>query len=154
MVLFKNLIRLNQIKLIRLCSQTSNVNYAKTMPSYSHQREGLLIKLLESYNFNEKQFRNVCKFVISNQIQLNDHDLIKIDNSIKFWKKFVVEKPKIDRDTDEVIDHNYVLALLEPSLLFIDCVEMKKRIDLVQKSGFVDGKGDISRLFLRAPRGE
>ena len=130
------------------------MNLADTMPNYFKQRQGLLIELLKTHEFNDKQRDNVCKFVIDNQIQLTDQDLIRIDNSIKFWNKYIDEKPTSSKDGSELIDHNYVLGLIEPSLLFIDCFEMKKRVTLVQKSGFVDSKQDMAKLFIAAPKGK
>lgn len=136
---------------IRLCS--TNVDYADTMPNYFKQREELLINLLKNHDFSDKQQNSICKFVKENQIQLTDQDLFKIDNSVKFWKKFVLEKPRLSKDKEELIDHLHVLSITEPSLLFIDSMEMKKRVNLVQHSGFCDSKSDVANLFMKAPKG-
>ena len=148
--MLRNLVRSNQRLLTRHCS---SVNFADTMPSYFRQREGLLIELLKSHDFNDKQQISICEFVKTNQIQLTDQDLFKIDNSVKFWKKFVLEKPRLSKNNEDLIDHLHVLAITEPSLLFIDSAEMKKRVNLVQLSGFCDSKSDVANLFIKAPKG-
>lgn len=154
----KNLIKLNsKNQFIRmfcnLKSSNTNQNYAETMPVYLKQREALLKELLKKYRFDDNQQENVCKFVFNNQILLTDQDLARIDNSIQFWKKYIHEQPIADKKTGELKDHLHILSTVEPSLLFIDCVEMKKRVNLVQNSGFVDSKSDVSNLFMKAPKG-
>ena len=151
--MLRNLVRFHQHgqQLSRLFS--SSVNYADTMPNYIKQRERLLIELLKGHDFNAKQQNSICEFVKENQIQLTDQDLFKIDNSVKFWKQFIVEKPRLSENQEELIDHLHVLSITEPSLLFIDSVEMKKRVNLVQHSGFCDSKSDVANLFIKAPRG-
>ena len=151
--MLRSLARFNQHgpRLTRLCSSTATC--ADTMPNYFKQREALLIKLLNSHDFNQKQQASICEFVKANQIQLNDQDLFKIDNSVKFWKQYVLEKPRLSKDKEDLIDHLHVLGITEPSLLFIDSVEMKKRVNLIQHSGFCDSKSDVANLFIKAPKG-
>lgn len=148
--MLRNLAKLNRSPPTRLCS---SVNYVDTMPNYFRQREALLINLLKSHDFSDKQQNSVCKFVKENQIQLTNQDLFKIDNSVKFWKKFVLEKPRLTKNQEDLIDHLHVLSIMEPSLLFIDSTEMKKRVNLVQHSGFCDSKSDVASLFTKAPKG-
>lgn len=124
------------------------------MPNYLKQRERLLIELLRNHDFNAKQQASICEFIKENQIQLTDQDLFKIDNSVKFWKQFVEEKPRLSENQEDLIDHLHVLSITEPSLLFIDSFEMKKRVNLVQNSGFCDSKADVANLFIKAPKGK
>lgn len=152
MNLFRNLVKLNKSIHLQTIRQYG-INLADTIPTYFSQREILLNELLKNHDFNDKQKSNIRKFVVQNHIQLTDEDLFRIDSSVNFWKEWVVEQPKLDRRTDELQDHLYVLGILEPSLLFIDCEQMKKRVNLVQKSGFCDGKNDVATLFTGAPKG-